>query len=70
MDSYLTGRSQSVQTESKFSPSINLGNYGAPQGSLLGGLLFIINENVGQKENLYFLLMMTAILLMIQIQIN
>ena len=45
MGSYLTGRSQSVQIESKFSPSINIGNYGAPQGSLLGGLLFIINEN-------------------------
>jgi len=45
ISSYLTDRTQSVQIESKFSPLINLGSYGAPQGSLLGGLLFIINEN-------------------------
>ena len=45
ISSYLSERSQSVQIESKLSPSLDLFDYGAPQGSLLGGLLFIINEN-------------------------
>ena len=46
MNTYLTGRSQCVQIQSKLSPSIiSLASHGAPQGSLLGGLLFVINEN-------------------------
>ena len=43
--SYLRGRSQSVQIEAKQSTSEQLGDHAAPQGSVLGGLLFIINEN-------------------------
>ena len=43
--SYLSGRSQSVQIESKRSPEQGLTDHAAPQGSILGGLLFIINEN-------------------------
>ena len=43
--SYLSGRSQSVQVETKESMSMDLGDHAAPQGSILGGLLFIINEN-------------------------
>ena len=45
VNSYLCDRSQSVLIESKLSPSVKIGEFGAPQGSLLGGLLFIINEN-------------------------
>ena len=43
--SYLSERSQAVQVETKQSPLENLKDHGAPQGSVLGGLLFIINEN-------------------------
>ena len=43
--SYLSGRSQAVQVESKQSSLRNLGEYAAPQGSVLGGLLFTIYEN-------------------------
>ena len=45
LQSYLGGRSQSVQVEAKESPRENLEDHAAPQGSVLGGLLFIINEN-------------------------
>ena len=44
-ESYLSGRSQSVQVETKQSPLEDLKDHAAPQGSVLGGLLFIINEN-------------------------
>ena len=44
-DSYLSNRSQSVQVEAQQSSREVLGNHAAPQGSVLGGLLFIINEN-------------------------
>ena len=43
--SYLFGRSQSVQVEAKTSQAISLKNFSTPQGSALGGLLFLINEN-------------------------
>ena len=43
--SYLSKRSQSVQIEAKQSSTEDLGDHAAPQGSILGGLLFIINEN-------------------------
>ena len=43
--SYLGGRSQSVQVETKQSQSSQLSYHAAPQSSILGGLLFIINEN-------------------------
>ena len=43
--SYLSGRSQSVQIEAKRSTKQDLTDHAAPQGSVLGGLLFIINEN-------------------------
>ena len=43
--SYLSNRSQSVEVEARESPTEPHGDYGAPQGSILGGLLFIINEN-------------------------
>ena len=43
--SYLSGRSQSVQVEAQQSTIEKLGDHAAPQGSVLGGLLFIINEN-------------------------
>ena len=43
--SYLSGRSQSVQVETRESPLEDLKDHAAPQGSVLGGLLFIINEN-------------------------
>ena len=43
--SYLGGRSQSVQVESKTSDVIKGGDYGTPQGSELGGLLHVINCN-------------------------
>ena len=44
-NSYLSGRTQSVQVEAQQSTTIELGDFAAPQGSVLGGLLFIINEN-------------------------
>ena len=43
--SYLSDRSQAVQIESKQSSLKTLGDHAAPQGSVLGGLLFIIYEN-------------------------
>ena len=43
--SYLSGRSQSVQVEAGQSSKEELWDHAAPQGSVLGGLLFIINEN-------------------------
>ena len=43
--SYLSNRSQSVQVETKQSKKESLDDHAAPQGSILGGLLFIINEN-------------------------
>ena len=43
--SYLGGRSQIVQVESKKSDPIELGDNAVPQGSILGGLLFIIFSN-------------------------
>ena len=43
--SYLGGRSQSVQVESKTSDVIKGGDYAIPQGSVLGGLLHVINCN-------------------------
>ena len=43
--SYLGGRSQAVQIESKTSDVIKGGDYAIPQGSVLGGLLHVINCN-------------------------
>ena len=43
--SYLSGRSQVVQVESKRSSCQALADYGVPQGSILGGLIFIIFSN-------------------------
>ena len=43
--SYLSGRSQSVQVEAQQSAAEDLGDHAAPQGSVLGGILFLINEN-------------------------
>ena len=43
--SYLSGRTQSVQIESRRSTVQDLSDHAAPQGSILGGLLFLINEN-------------------------
>ena len=44
-NSYLSGRSQTVQVESKFSASVQIGDYSVPQGSILGPLIFIIFNN-------------------------
>ena len=43
--SYLGGRSQAVQIESKISDVIKGGDFSIPQGSVLGGLLHVINCN-------------------------
>ena len=43
--SYLDSRVQTVQVESKFSDPEPLGDYGVPQGSILGPLIFIIFNN-------------------------
>ena len=43
--SYLSGRSQTVQVETKFSDPEAIGDYGVPQGSILGPLIFIIFSN-------------------------
>ena len=40
--SYLEGRTQTVQVESKFSDPEPLAEHGVPQGSVLGPLIFII----------------------------
>ena len=40
--SYLGGRTQLVQVESKWSDVMSVGDHGAPQGSVLAGLIFII----------------------------
>ena len=43
--SYLAGRTQSVQVESKTSSPLTGGEYAVPQGSVIGGLLHVINSN-------------------------
>ena len=43
--SYLSSRVQLVQVESKYSDSVDLGDYGIPQGSILGPLIFLIFNN-------------------------
>ena len=43
--SYLQDRSQCVRVESKTSDFLDCDNFGIPQGSLLGGLLHVINCN-------------------------
>ena len=43
--SYLSGRSQIVQVESKLSKKQSVGDHAAPQGSILAGLIFIIYSN-------------------------
>ena len=43
--SYLSDRSQTVQVEAQQSPVEHLGDHAALQGSVLGGILFFINEN-------------------------
>ena len=43
--SYLSDRKQIVQVESKFSNPEDLAEYGVPQGSILGPLVFIIFKN-------------------------
>ena len=43
--SYLGGRTQLVQVESRTSQPLDGGDHAVPQGSVLGGLLHIINSN-------------------------
>ena len=43
--SYLGGRTQLVQVESRTSSPLDCGDSGVPQGSVLGGLLHVINSN-------------------------
>ena len=43
--SYLGGRTQQVQVESKTSSPLEVGDHAVPQGSILGGLLHVINSN-------------------------
>ena len=43
--SYLGGRTQIVQVEFKLSVPLNGGDHAVPQGSVLGGLLHLINSN-------------------------
>ena len=43
--SYLCSRTQRVQIESKLSETQDLNDFGVPQGSVLGGLIFIIFSN-------------------------
>ena len=42
---YLSNRTQSVQVEFKLIESLDCGDHGAPQGSILDGLLHVINSN-------------------------
>ena len=44
-ESNLSGRTQIVQVESKFSAVQSIGSHGAPQGSILAGLIFLIYSN-------------------------
>ena len=43
--SYLEGRTQIVQVETKFSDPEHLGDYAMPQGSILAPLIFLIFNN-------------------------
>ena len=43
--SYLSNRTQAVQVESKVSEPLECGDHGVSQGSILGGLLHVINSN-------------------------
>ena len=43
--SYLSDRTQQVQIESKVSSPLDCDDHGVPQGSVLGGLLHVINSN-------------------------
>ena len=43
--SYLSGRTQVVQVEAKSSKPLAGGEHAVPQGSVLGGLLHVINSN-------------------------
>ena len=43
--SYLSDRTQQVQIESKVSSPLDCEDHGVPQGSVLGGLLHVINSN-------------------------
>ena len=43
--SYLEGRSQVVQIEASTSSRLECGEHAVPQGSVLGGLLHVINSN-------------------------
>ena len=43
--SYLGERSQIVQVEASTSSELHCGDHAAPQGSVLGGLLHVINSN-------------------------
>ena len=49
--SYLSDRSQVVQVESKQSQSTDLDDHAVPQGSILGGLIFIIFSNDFPESN-------------------
>ena len=43
--SYLGSRTQIVQIEARTSNQLDCGDSGVPQGSVLGGLLHVINSN-------------------------
>ena len=45
IQSYLSNRKQIVQVETKLSEPEDIGEHAVPQGSILGGLLFLIFEN-------------------------
>ena len=44
-ESYLRNRSYKVKVEPKLSHSYDLDDFGVPQGSVLGSLIFIITQN-------------------------